>query len=187
LWQAACREGRVLTGFDALIVAVPAPQAAPLVRAWPALAAHAASVTMRPCWAVMAAFAARVPTAFDGAFVSASPLAWIARDRSKPRRGFAETWVLHASTTWSEAHLADPPDAVAAFLVNAFADLVRGPLPVPALVAAHRWRYAVADPPLAAGPLADADARLVVTGDWCLGKRIEDAFLAGLAAVARLS
>ncbi len=168
--------------FDAVVVSVPAPQAAPLLAASPALASEAAGVHMHPCWAVLVAFDARVPTAFDAAFVDASPLGWVARDRSKPRRGLAETWVLHATGAWSEAHATDPADAVGPFLLNAFADLVRGGLPRPVHVAALRWRHAGAPVPLARGVLVDRSRRVAVCGDWLLGTRVESAFLSGVAA-----
>jgi renalase len=183
-------EVTVLTGlresFDAVLLGVPAPQAVPLLAALPQLAREAAAVRMHPCWATLAAFDARVPTAFDAAFVDASPLGWVARDRSKPQRGLAETWVLHASAAWSEAHAGDRADTVGPFLLNAFADLVRGPLPLPVHLTALRWRYAAAAVPLARGALVDRDRRLVVCGDWLLGSRIEAAFLSGLAGADAL-
>jgi renalase len=183
-WQAALAHGEVLGPFEAVIISTPAPQAVPLLAAAPALAKAAADVRMQPCWAVMVAFDARVTAPFDAAFVSASPLAWIARDRSKPHRDLAETWVLHASGPWSAAHLDDGADAVGPFLLNAFADLVRAPLPLPVHLAAHRWRYACADPPLSQGVLVDAERRIAVCGDWCAGNRVEGAYLSGLAAAA---
>jgi renalase len=169
--------------FDAVIISTPAPQAAPLLAAAPSLAnAAAAAVRMQPCWAVMVAFDTRVTAPFDAAFVSGSPLAWIARDRSKPHRELAETWVLHASGLWSAAHVEDDADAVGPFLLNAFADLVRAPLPKPVHLAAHRWRYACAEPPLSRGVLLDATRRIAACGDWCAGNRVEGAYLSGLAA-----
>ncbi len=168
--------------FDAVVLAVPAPQAVPLLTAAPALAREAAAVDMPPCWVILAAFDARVPTAFDAAFVDASPLGWIARDRSKPQRGLAETWVLHATTAWSAAHAGDRADAVGPFLLNAFADLVRGSMPLPVHLTTLRWRHAAAGVPLAKGVLVDRVRRIAVCGDWLLGSRVETAFLSGLAA-----
>lgn len=181
-WQARLAGGETLGPCDAVVVAVPAPQAVPLVAISPALTATAGAVPMHPCWSALIAFDDRVLAPFDGAFVSSSPLGWIARNRSKPQRGLAETWVLHASAQWSASHLDDDAAAVAPFLLNAFADLVRAPLPRPVHVSAQRWRYACADPPLNVGALADAERRLVVCGDWCVGSRVEAAFSSGLAA-----
>jgi renalase len=185
-WTADTDTGERHSGFDAVVVAVPAPQAVDLIGASTGLAAEAAAVTMRPCWAVLTAFEEPVPVRFDAAFVLSSPLGWIARDGSKPKRGGVETWVLHATTAWSAAHVNDARDAVGPFLLNAFAALVPKGLPVPVHLSVHRWRYAVADPPLARGALVDLDLRLAVCGDWCLGARIESAWLSGVAAAEAL-
>jgi renalase len=181
-WHARLAGGESLGPYDAVVVAVPAPQALPLVSGSEALAATVGLVHMHPCWSALVAFDQRVSAPFDGAFVSSSPLGWIARNRSKPQRGLAEAWVLHATTLWSAAHFDDETGAVAAFLLNAFADLVRAPLPRPIHLSARRWRHACADLPLNAAALVDTDRRLAVCGDWCAGSRVEAAFMSGLAA-----
>jgi predicted NAD/FAD-dependent oxidoreductase len=179
-----------LKEFDRIILAIPAERARPLLGGFPELLTRIAGVSMQPCWAVMAAFEERVPAPFDAAFVSGSPLGWIARNSSKPaspkhgeggpkRERTIDTWVLHATTAWSHAHIDDRPDAVAPFLLEAFDDLVRAGLPRVFHVAAHRWKYATADPGLSVGALHEG--RVSVCGDWCRGPRIEDAFLSGLA------
>ncbi len=175
----------VLNSFDHVIVAVPAPQALPLVSHVPALAARVAAVTMAPCWTVMAAFEERVAARFDAAFIHGHALGWIARTTSKPKRNWKiDTWVLQATATWSRAHLDDRPDDVGAFLMETFEDLVRAGLPRAFYATVHRWKYAAANPPLATGAIHDRDARITLCGDWCKGARIEDAFLSGLAAAA---
>ena len=169
--------------FDRVIVALPSDQARRLVAGTPALETQIAAIAMKPCWAVLAAFDAPVAARFDAAFVSGSALGWIARNQSKPKRDWqVDTWVLHATTTWSEAHLNDEADLVGAFLMEAFEDLVRAGLPRAFYATTHRWRYAVADPPLAIGAIHDAASRITLCGDWCAGSRVEDAFLSGLAA-----
>ncbi|MDO8677636.1 MAG: FAD-dependent oxidoreductase, partial [Acidobacteriota bacterium] len=158
-------------------------QAKALVTGTPALETRLAAVTMKPCWAVLAAFEEPVAARFDAAFVSGSALGWIARNQSKPKRDWKiDTWVLHATTTWSAAHVADEDDLVGAFLMEAFEDLVRAGLPRAFYATAHRWRYAVANPPLAIGAIHDAESRITLCGDWCAGPRVEDAFLSGLTA-----
>jgi predicted NAD/FAD-dependent oxidoreductase len=173
----------LLRSYDHVIVALPADQARPLVADVPELAARLPVAAMQPCWAVMAAFEERVAARFDAAFVNGSALGWIARNSSKPKRNWKiDTWVLHASMAWSEAHLDDRPDDVGAFLMEAFEDLVRAGLPRAFYATVHRWKFATADPPLAVGAIHDANARITVCGDWCRGSRIEDAWLSGLAA-----
>ncbi len=166
---------------DRVILAVAADQAKPLVAHIPELAAALAPVSMRPCWAVLAAFEERVPARFDAAFVHGSPLGWVARNQSKPKREWkVDAWVLHAAASWSAAHLDDDPEVVGSFLMEAFHDLIPQGLPRAFYATAHRWRYALADPPLAVGALHHAG--VTVCGDWCLGSRIEDAYLSGLGA-----
>lgn len=172
--------------FDRVILAVTADQAKPLVLHLPDLSATLAAVVTRPCWAVLAAFEERVPARFDGAFVHGSPLGWVARNQSKPKREWkVDAWVLHATTSWSAAHIDDDPEMVGSFLMEAFHDLIPSGLPRAFYATAHRWRHAVADPPLAVGAIHDAESRVTLCGDWCRGTRIEDAFLSGLTA-ARL-
>ena len=51
----------------------------------------------------------------------------------------------------------------------------------------HLWRYAFTKSPIAKSYLAiDLPAPLVCTGDWCGGRKVEDAFLAGLAVAQQL-
>ena len=169
--------------FDRVILAITADQAKPLVAHLPDLSTTLANVVSKPCWAVLAAFEERVPARFDGAFVHGSPLGWVARNQSKPKREWkVDTWVLHATPTWSRMHLDDDPEVVGSVLMEAFHDLIPNGLPRAFYATAHRWRYASADPPLAVGAIHHAESRLTLCGDWCLGSRIEDAFLSGLAA-----
>lgn len=181
-FDAAVDEHKTLetTDFDAVVLAVPAAQAAELTRP------HADRITaqcetngMRPCWAAMLRFKAPVPLAFDAAFVNAGPLRWIARDNSKPGRPDSETWVLHANTTWSEQHLEDSPDEVIHAMTAAFA-LLGGPVPDSAT--AHRWRYAEPGPAATSDNcLWDAALKLGLCGDWLNAGRVEGAWLSGRA------
>ena len=170
----------LLAEHEHVIVALPADQARTLVPGAPPIA-------MRPCWAVMAAFEERVAARFDAAFVTGSAIGWIARNSSKPKRNWKiDTWVIHASTAWSQSHLDDRPDDVGSFLMEAFHDLIPAGLPKAFYATVHRWTHATADPSLAAGAIHDRDSRITLCGDWCRGSRIEDAYLSGLEAAQSL-
>lgn len=174
--------------FDHIVIAVPPPQALALVAEVPVLANRLSQVHMKPSWTVMAAFEEKVPAPFDAAFVNGSALGWIARNNSKPKRDWkVDAWVLQATTAWSETHNDDRPDDVGAFLMEAFEDLVRKGLPKAFFATVHRWRHAAADPPLAIGAIHDPESRLTLCGDWCVGSRIEDAFVSGLAAADQIT
>jgi len=185
-WQMTSAEHGQLPGhFDAVLLAVPAPQAVPLLETVaPDLAAIAAGAVMRGSWALMLRYDAPVALSFDAAFVNCGPLRWIARDNSKPGRGAQETWLLHASAEWSEAHLEETPETVAAALLQAFGQLGG---PAPQAWSAHRWRYADTAPALDKGCLWDAGQRIGLCGDWLNGGKVEGAWLSGRALARQVA
>lgn len=165
--------------YSAVLLAVPAPQAVPLLAPLaPAGAALAASARMRGSWAVMLRYASPVALPWEGAFINTGPLRWVARDSSKPGRTGQETWLLHASPEWSEAHIEESAESVTIALLAAFAAL-GGPTPLAAT--AHRWRYADTEPALTQGSWWDAQMRLGLCGDWLHGGKVEGAWLSGRA------
>ena len=180
----SAEHGALSQRYDAVLLAVPAPQVVPLLSpVWPAGAAGAACARMRGSWAVMLRYASPVTMPWDGAFINAGPLRWVARDSSKPGRKGAETWLLHASPEWSDAHLEDSAESVAAALLAAFAAL-GGPAPLAAT--AHRWRYADTEPALTQGSGWSASLRLGLFGDWLNGGKVEGAWLSGRALAAQI-
>lgn len=163
--------------FDAVLLAIPAPQAKNLLAGHqPLLAALSAQTVMRGSWAMMLQFDAPLPLPFDAAFVNTEPLRWVSRDSSKPGRNGKETWLLHANASWSEAHIEDESDVVAQSLVQAFIDI--GGVE-PDTWAIHRWRYADTLKPLMVGSLWDSPTGLGVCGDWLHGGKVEGAWLSG--------
>jgi predicted NAD/FAD-dependent oxidoreductase len=173
-WLDAC--------FDAVILAMPAPQAAKLLQqAAPELATLAENVVMRGSWTLMLHFTAPVSLPFDAAFVNRGPLRWVARDSSKPGRdqpNHCETWVLQATAAWSEAHLEGNPDTVAAELLEAFEKLGGA---IPKTWTAHRWLYADSDPALDIAYAWQATMGVGLCGDWLNGGKVEGAWLSGNA------
>ena len=168
--------------YSAVLLAVPAPQAVPLLQPVAAAGtAVAASARMRGSWAVMVRCPVLVPLPWDGAFINDGPLRWVARDSSKPGRTVppgTETWLLHASPEWSEAHIEDSADTVTATLLAAFAAL-GGPATHLVQATAHRWRYADTEPALTQGHWWDAAMRVGMCGDWLNGGKVEGAWLSG--------
>lgn len=183
-WRLHDQHGVIDAAFDGVVLAVPAPQAAPLLgEIAPALASLAAGVPIQPCWAVMLQYDARVEVGFDGAFVETGPLGWIARDSAKPGRGGSESWLLHASAAWSATHLEDDAHTVAEALTAAFMAL-GAPRPLAAI--AHRWRYAKA-PAREEVCLWDAGRRIGLCGDWLASGSVEGAWLSGRALAHRIA
>jgi hypothetical protein len=178
-WSVISDAGRVFDGFDAVVIATPAPQATPLLAVVPEFAARVAAVQMQACHVAMLVFAEPFGVDFGGAFVAESPLAWVARNGTKPGRASGECWVLQTTPEWSTAHLEQSPEAVTAELLDALGAALGCALPPTILRASHRWLFARSDRPLGHPFLWDPDVGLGVCGDWTLGGRVENAFLSG--------
>ena len=170
--------------FEAVLLAVPAPQATPLMQGVaPDFAELTASATMRGSWALMLRFDEAVALPFDAAFVNTGPLRWMARDNSKPGREGQETWLVHASAEWSEAHIEDEAEEVSRALLLAFNQLGG---PAPQAWSAHRWRYADTAMQLEHLCAWDPERKLGLCGDWLNGGKVEGAWLSGAALARRV-
>ena len=187
-------QGQQAGPFDALILNLPPAQAAtllePVHREFFLLLQ---GLEMEPCWAAMVEFGAPVSLPFDAAFVNlkGGALGWVARQESKPGRPEGrQTWVLHASASWSRAHLEHQKEAIAPLLLHDFALAVGTELPSVAHLTAHRWRHSKPpdgqDPCPQAKHFWDAQARIGLCGDWCGGGRVEGALLSGRAMARRV-
>lgn len=179
-WWAHVADQPAQGPFDALVCAIPAPQAAPLLTPHGPLFAALADVGFAPCWALMAAWNQPVGEGPDRLAPENDPaIAWIARDSSKPGRAFATTTlVAHAGAQWTRARLEETPDAVIPHLLGHLARLT-GINAAPFHVSAHRWRFAFVDRPLGESFLFDPSRGIGACGDWCLGARVETAFESG--------
>ena len=113
-------------------------------------------------------------------------IAWLARESSKPRRGTVERWTVQASPQWSQEHLEDDPLRVRAKLLKGFAEIT-GIRAEPSHAEVLRWRHARTLQPLGRSHLWDAASGLGACGDWCLGHRVEHAFLSGLELALALA
>jgi len=179
---------QVYGGFDKVILAVPPAQATDLLRAsqLSALAEPLKGVRVDPCWTLMVAY----PQAVQPGLITIGPqwnaarsthhrIAWMARESSKPGRERIERWTVQASAPWSAEHINDSADRISGKLLKAFAEIT-GIRATPAHAEVHRWLYAKTAEPLGQSHLWFKDQGIGLCGDWCLGHRVEDAFVSGL-------
>ena len=168
-------------GFSAVILAVPAPQAAALAASAELKITELDAIRYAPCWALMMAFSAPRVLPDDRIQSDDNMIAWIARNTSKPGRNKdRETVVLHATPSWSERHLEMNHEEVANRLIARVRSLT-SVQDQPLFSIAHRWRYALVEQTLGRTHLWNADDGLGACGDWCLGPRVEAAFDSGNA------
>lgn len=183
----------VADGFDHVLLAMPHMQVLDLLRAsglekghGQAIVSALQQVTVAPCWTLMLAF----PQAMQPGLPHLGPqwnaarsthhrISWLAREGSKPRREHIERWTVQASPAWSAEHLEDDPQRITAKLRKAFSE-VTGIRAEPSHAVVHRWRYAQTQTPLGQSFMWAPEMGVGVCGDWCLGHRVEDAFVSGL-------
>jgi predicted NAD/FAD-dependent oxidoreductase len=184
-WQLSSTEYGLLTPhFSQVVIAVPPVQAAAILgNASEMLTGVAQSIVMQPCWTVLMQFDAQLTLPFEAAFINSGPLSWIARNSSKPGRSGQESWVMHATPAWTQAHLEETPAAVGPALIEAFVALGGQ---VPAVWSAHRWRYASSDPAIATTSVWDQNHGLGLCGDWLNGGRVEGAWLSGRSLATKM-
>jgi predicted NAD/FAD-dependent oxidoreductase len=180
----------VYSGFDAVLLAVPPQRARVLLgdgRLSATISQKIEPVRIAPCWTLMIAFPqANQPTMshlgpqWNAARSTHHRVAWLARESSKPGRERIERWTLQASAAWSQEHLRDDAARVQAKLLRAFSEIT-GIHAAPTHAQARCWTEAQTQVPVGKSHLWDAKARIGVAGDWCIGHRVEDAFLSGLS------
>jgi renalase len=181
-WELETDTGRRLGPFNAVVAAVPAPQALSLLAPHGRAFRHLISVQMAPCWALMAHFEDASHIESDVFRWTQGPLALAARQSSKPGRPADRgSWVIHAAPRWSREHLEADAQEAAQLMLHAFATAVGNHLPAPAWLHAHRWRHAMVEQALGLPCLLDADIAAGACGDWCIAPRVEAAFESGRA------
>lgn len=172
--------------FSSVILAIPAPQALPLVESAGVDFPELRQVRYAPCWALMLAFAGQTGLREDGVRFDDRYIGWVARNSSKPgREKDNETLVVHASPGWSRDRLELSPEAVIPELYRATVEAIELEQ-TPYHTAAHRWRFALVEQAAEVPCLWDGDVGLGVCGDWALGPRVEAAFDSGEAVADAL-
>lgn len=193
LWQLRAEDAdggqMVMGGFDRVLLAMPHMQAHDLLQSSglaPDMRQALTQVQVAPCWTLMVAF----PNAMQPGLSHLGPqwnaarsthhrISWLARENSKPGRERIERWTVQASPAWSTKHLEDDAERVKAKLLKGFAEIT-GIRATPPHAVVHRWRYAQTQTPLGRSHLFDPALGIGLCGDWCLGHRVEDAFVSGL-------
>ncbi|QFU08117.1 Dehydrosqualene desaturase [Rhodobacteraceae bacterium THAF1] len=165
-WRLTDADGILHGPYKELIVAIPAPQAAALLRD-----ADFSNVEMAAQWTLMATW--------PGIEVSVQSKPFTAichQDRITSKPG---ALVAHADLDWSATHLEDDPETVKAALISAL-QTASGVATQPSFATVHRWRYARTARPLGA-PFLRSGSGAFLGGDWAFGPNAGDAWRSGSA------
>jgi len=186
-WLLQDDRGGELARSRELVLAMPVPLARQLLAvAAPSVASRFGHFETTRCWSVMLGFDGVLPIPFDAAYVNQSPLAWVARNSSKPGRVNREAWVLHATPEWSAAHAELSESEALAHLLRAMEVALGLESVEPVFAEALFWPHAAPIHTLGEPFVRDESLSLSLCGDWCLGPRVEAAFLSGHALAEQL-
>jgi renalase len=184
-WILRGPEGEFEEDFQALVLAIPAPLAIPLVRESSELAQALRSVSYRSRWVLLLGSERPVPLPGYREF-QGSPIERVAAMHSKPGRPAVgpQRWFVEADERWSLQHEHDDAETVADLLLENFRAHA-GRLVTPNYLRAQQWRHAFVETP-ATTPgrtecLWDDDARLGVCGDSVVPSTVGQVHDSGVA------
>ncbi len=184
-WTLEFEDETSVSGFDAVISTLPPAQARLVL---PVNFKHMTSVVsaeMHVCFCLMIGVSEAVDTGWDTLRVKDLPIDWIAMNNAKPGRiANIGSIVVHSAPEWSDLHVAADRDWVQDVMLKSASALIGMPLDQAPHIALHRWLYSSskASPDIAC---LEGD-KIVAAGDWCLGGRVQRAWLSGRAAARAL-
>lgn len=188
-WALSSAAGEIDEDFQALVLAIPAPLAMPLVRASSELSAALRAVRYRSRWVLLLGSERPVPLPGYREF-QGSPIERVAAMHSKPGRLAAgsQRWFVEADERWSLQHEHEDAETVADLLLDNFRAHAGRPV-TPNYLRAHLWRHAFVETPAIAPRwtecLWDDDARLGVCGDSVVASQVDRVHSSG-ADMARV-
>ncbi len=183
LWYPRGGSGEVHGPFDWLVSTCPVEQTRTLLPEDFQQATE--SVKLQGCFALMLGFERQPKTNWQAAVFKESCLDWAAWNGSKPGRSGRASLTVLSDNAWAEEHLEDPLEVVQTRMLEELLE-VAGIAVGDAAVQLHRWRYANVSTPLGESFLIDPERRVAACGDWCLGNRVEAAFLSAARLANRM-
>jgi renalase len=199
-WRLTLESSNEELTANALVVAIPAPQAltllAPLGESLldTAFIDHLSSVEFQPCISAIAGYSLSsqsLPQWKALTFVDDADIAWIGLDSSKRPHLQKPHFVVQSSAAFAQLHLESAADLNSAgqYILQRAAQTLELPwLATPEWMQVHRWRYAFVSRPWHQSVLsANTPLPLICCGDWCGGNLVEDAMLSGLAAAVEIN
>ena len=183
-WALSSATGEIEDDFQALVIALPAPLALPLVRESAELCAALHAVRYRSRWVLL--LGSERPVSLPGyREFQGSPIERVAAMHSKPGRltSGPQRWFVEADERWSLQHAHEDAETVADLLLDIFRAHAGRPV-TPNFLQAHEWRHAFVDVP-AATPrrtacLWDGELQLGVCGDSVVPSQVDRVHRSGV-------
>ncbi len=183
-WALSSAMGEIDGDFQALVLAIPAPLALPLVRESSELSAALRAVRYRSRWVLLLGTERPVPLPGYREF-QGSPIERVAAMHSKPGRLTIgpQRWFIEADERWSLQHEDVDAETVADLLLENFRAHAVRPV-TPNYLCAQQWRHAFVEAP-AVTPrrtecLWDNRVQLGVCGDSVVASQVDRVHRSGI-------
>jgi predicted NAD/FAD-dependent oxidoreductase len=184
-WILGESAGEIDEDFQALVLAIPAPLAMPLVRESPGLVDALRAVRYRSRWVLL--LGSERPVRLPGYRVfQGGPIERVAAMHSKPGRSAVgpQRWFVEADQRWSLQHEHEDAEVVADLLLDNFREHA-GRSVTPNFLGAQQWRHAFVEAPAATSTrtecLWDDVVRLGVCGDSVVASQVDRVHRSGVA------
>jgi predicted NAD/FAD-dependent oxidoreductase len=183
-WALSSSAGEIEEDFQALVLAIPAPLAMPLVRESSELTAALRAVRYRSRWVLLLGSERPVPLPGYREF-QGSPIERVAAMHSKPGRLAIgpQRWFVEADERWSLRHEHEDAETVADLLLENFRAHADRRV-MPSFLRAHQWRNAFVETP-ATTPrrtecLWDDKVQLGICGDSVVASQVDRVHRSGV-------
>ena len=135
------------------------------------------NVEMRGGFSLMLGFSDGFDLDFDAAHVMNADISWLAFNSNKPCRPNTTSLIVHSSEDYAENNLGRDLLQIQQHLCSETSRVISNDLSNAQFKAVHRWRYANNTERKTFPVLLDVESNLAACGDWCLGGRVENAFV----------
>lgn len=174
--------------FDWVVTTAPAVQSAALL---PSVFGDESGLTaprMSGCHTLMLNLDADPAQQWDAAVIKDSPLEWLAFNHRKPGRTRERpTVIINSTNAWAEQTFADSDETVTQTMLEELQALTGIDPESIKTATLQRWHFAAVEQPAGKDFLIDPAHHLAACGDWCIGSRVEAAFLSATRLATALS
>lgn len=136
-------------------------------------------VRMSGCFSLMIGASDQLMPDFTIARVTGSAIGLMVNNSRKPDRNCADSLLIHSTNEWADQHIEMDLQWISEELVRNAEQLIGINYSDAEYLNVHRWRYAQVEKSYGKPFYRHASLPLYACGDWCIGPRIECAFLSG--------
>jgi predicted NAD/FAD-dependent oxidoreductase len=180
-WRLKDSNGNIYDNFDYVVLAIPSVQSIELLPIDFKYFSLVNSIEMEPCFALMLGLEEKHVFPYDCARIYNSDISWLSIDNSKPVRSTSNSsLIVHSTSKYAQKCLYNDSDEIITHLIELASKILKYDFKNINYKSLHKWMYANNIYRKLTNPIFfDGNYNLALCGDWCLGGRVEGAFMSG--------